>query len=180
MRKAPDELNIVSIDPSLRSTGLFFCEEGKCRSETLAPKTDRLVTLGFYARYFVKLAKSKDWDLLLIENYSFGSKSNAVTVQAEVGGIIRACFAARGILIVEMPIQTWKAIAGIRLPKVSVKDKSDYKNAVMNKFDFTFDTTDEADAFMIFWAIREISRGRVKKGLGSDIRVRLEKVGVHL
>lgn len=183
MFKTPDELNIIAIDPSLRSTGVFICRKGKCEAYTIARKEERLILLGVYAKHFAKLAKETKWDLCLIEGYSFGSHSSAVTVAAEVGGIIRASFSAFGIPIIEVPPMTWKSITGLaklKMPKVSVQNKRDYLNYCIETFGFTFDTTDEADAFYIFWATVQASRGNGKKGVGSNIRTRLEELKIKL
>jgi hypothetical protein len=102
------DLNIISIDPSLRSTGVFTCVSGKCAAYSLRYKEDRLELLGKYVRHFIAEAK-KRYDLCIIEGYSMGSRSSSVTVQAEVGGIVRAFFSAVGTPIIEIPPQSWKA-----------------------------------------------------------------------
>jgi hypothetical protein len=183
MFKTPVELNIISIDPSLRSTGVFTCQEGKCKAYTFARKEERIALLGLFAKHFARVAKETKWDLCLIEGYSFGSHSSSVTVAAEVGGIIRASFSAFGIPIIEVPPMTWKSITGLaklKMPKVSVQNKRDYLNYCIETFGFTFDTTDEADAFYIFLATMQASRGNVKKGVGSNIRTRLEELKIKM
>jgi hypothetical protein len=79
-----------------------------------------------------------------------------------------------------MPIQTWKAITGIRLKKASVTDKREYRNAVIEKFGMDCDTTDENDSYLMFYSLAMISRGEVKKGIGSNIRERLEKMKIRI
>lgn len=176
------DLRIISIDPSLRSSGVFICEAGKCRAYSIQRKEERLDLLGWYARHFARIAK-EGFDLCLIEGYSMGSHSSSVTVQAEVGGVIRACFSANRIPIIEVAPMTWKSITGLaklKLPKVSVQDKREYINHCIEEFSFTFDTTDECDAFYIFWAVVQMSRGNFRKGVGSGIRSRLEELRIGL
>lgn len=176
--KPPEKLNFVIVDPSLRSSGVLVCRDGKISTYAIQRKTPRLETLGYYLCHFAHLAKERKWDMLVIEEYAFSRQSQSVTVAAEIGGIIRACFASYKIPIIEMPISTWKSITGIKMKKASVQDKRDYINAVIEKFGMELDTTDEADAFLMFYSIAMISRGVVKKGVGSNIRCELEKLKI--
>jgi len=151
------------------------------RSAAFQSKAERIDLLAWYLAKFSKIAKNTQWDLCIIEEYTFhNAQSRSVTIQAEVGGIIRACFAAYGVPIIEVNTQTWKSMTGIRLPKTSVYDKSQYLNRVSEQFGKRFNTTDEADAYMMYWAVCECSRGHFKKGAGSSIRTRLEALGIDL
>ena len=118
--------------------------------------------------------------MCIIEGYSMGSRSSAVTVAAEIGGIIRACFSAYGVPIIEIAPQCWKAVTGIRLKKASVQDKREYRNECITKFGFSFDTVDEVDAFLMFWSVVEISRGNTKKGIGASVRSQLEELKIKM
>jgi hypothetical protein len=182
--KPPETLNFVVVDPSLRSSGVLICRDGKISTYAIEKKDPekypRLWVLGYYIKHFANLAKERDWDFLLIENYSFGSQSRSVTVAAEIGGIIRACFASYNIPILEMENATWKSITGIRMKKASVQDKREYRNAVLEKFGMDITTTDEIDAYLMFYSLAMISRGEVKKGIGSNIRERLEKMKIRI
>ena len=185
--KPPETLNFVIVDPSLRASGVLICRDGKFTKDSAytiqkkdPEKYPRLWILGYYIKHFAKLAKERKWDFLLIENYSFGSQSRSVTVQGEVGGIIRACFASWDIPIIEMENAIWKSITGIRLKKNSVQEKREYLNAVAEKFNMELGTTDECDAYLMFYSLAMISRGEVKKGIGSNIRERLEKMKIRI
>lgn len=178
--KAPETLNFIVVDPSLRSSGVLVCRDGKISTYAIQRKTPRIYTLGWYLCHFAKLAKERSWDFMLIENYSFGSQSRSVTVAAEIGGIIRACFAANNIPVLEMENATWKSITGIKLKKNSVQEKSDYRNAVIEKFGMELDTTDECDAYLMFYSLAMISRGTVKNGIGANIRSELERLKIRI
>lgn len=178
--KPPETLNFVVIDPSLRSSGVLVCRDGKVSTYAIQRKTPRLQTLGWYLCHFAKLAKERQWNFIAIEEYAFSRQSSSVTVAAEIGGIIRACFSSYNIPILEMPIQTWKLITGIKMKKASVQDKRDYINAVIEKFGMECDTTDECDAFLMFYSIAMISRGTVKKGVGANIRSELERLKIRI
>lgn len=172
----PEELNIICIDPSLRSTGVLLCKQGKITTYAIQRKEERIELLGWFLKHFVNLAKSEDWDLVVIENYSFGSHSRSITVQAELGGIIRSIFSGYKVPIIELPIPTWKALTKLK----SNKQKKDvYLNEVCNKFEYRFKTTDEADAFMIFYSIRKISQGKAGK-IGLNVKHDLEELGIQL
>ncbi len=168
-------LNIIAIDPSLRSTGVFTVLDGKINSYVLNFKEDRMTVLGKYLKHFA--SEAKDFDLLIIEDYSFGSQSRSVTIQAEVGGVIRSAFSARGKKIIEVPIQTWKAATGIRGDKVSLTGKSDYLNQVAGKYKVMFKTTDEADAFLLYMAVRLASQHMAKE-IGANIRAQLDNLKI--
>lgn len=178
--KPPETLNFVIVDPSLRSSGVLVCRDGKISTYAIQRKTSRIVTLGWYLCHFAKLAKERSWDMLVIENYSFGSQSRSVTVAAEIGGIIRACFASYNVPVLEMENATWKSITGIRMKKNSVQEKRDYRNAVIEKFGMDISTTDEIDAYLMFYSIAMISRGEVKKGIGANIRSELERLKIRI
>jgi len=176
------DLNIICIDPSLRSTGVFICEKGECRAYSIQKKDERKIMLGMYIKHFAKEAKKK-YDLCVIEGYSMGSRGSAVTVQGEVGGIIRACFSAFHTPIIEVAPQSWKSVTGInklKLRKNSVQEKREYLNYCIEKFGFTFTSTDECDAFYMFWSVVQMSKGKVKKGIGTNIRLELERLKIQL
>ena len=183
MTRAPEELNIIVIDPSLRSSGVLTCKHGKIETFAIQRKEERLQVLGYYTKFFVKTVKETQWDLCVIENYSFGSQSSSVSVQSEIGGIIRGCFAARDVPIIEIAPATWKSITGfgkLKLKKVSVQDKREYINKIMELFGVEVDSSDEGDAFLMFKTIQLISRGQFTKGVGSNIRYELERLKIKL
>lgn len=183
MTRKPEELNIIVIDPSLRSSGVLTCKQGNINTFAIQRKDERLQVLGYFTKYFVKLVKETSWDLCVIENYSFGSQSSSVSVQSEIGGIIRGCFAAVNVPIIEIAPASWKAITGfgkLKLKKNSVAEKREYINKCIELFGIECDTTDEVDAFLMFKTIQMISRGQFKKGTGSNIRYELERLKIIL
>jgi len=187
MFKTPENLNIISIDPSLRSTGVFMSRKGKCESYAIQKKSPRIETLGYFVRHFAQVAKQTKWDLCIVENYSLASRSSAVTIMAEIGGIIRACFAANDIPILEITPMTWKSIAGLnawekasgkKLKKLTTADRTLYREVCFDRFGFSMDTTDETDAFYMLWTAVACSRGSFKKGAGSSTRYALEELKI--
>lgn len=170
-------MNILAVDPSLRSTGMFFIEDGAFNSDVIQLKGDRLEVMGKMLLRFANEAKG--FDLLIIEDYAFGGKDRSVTVQAEIGGIIRACFAARGKPIIEVPISTWKAHAGIKLPKDGPLWKSNYLNAVAEKFKLRYQTVDEADAFLLYATVRAAAQHKIKGPGAASINLKLEQFKIN-
>jgi len=174
MFKRPDDLNIISIDPSSRSTGICFCLKGKISTMVVQRKESRMELLGWYLKYFSAMAKSRTWDLVIIEGYAMGG-SGRLTMLAEVGGIIRACFSAYKVPILELAPQTWRSVTGVRLKKLSVADKSAYREATYNVLGVSADTVDECDALLFLYTVIQCSKGLVKKGVGSAVRMFLEE-----
>jgi hypothetical protein len=179
-----DELNIAFVDPSLRSSGVFIIRHGKIESYalqwSLKEYPDRLRVLAKYAIHFTKLCKGTAFDLLVIEDYQPGSKGTQARVAGEVGGVIRAIFAAHQVPVIEIPIMTWKGLLKFNLPKTSVSDKSEYINECLKRYGVRFQTVDEVDAFLFFQALKKCSRGDFVKGMGSKIRDQLEKLYIDL
>jgi hypothetical protein len=170
-------VNIVSIDPSLRNTGIFTRIDGKFDADVFQPKSkDRVKALSELLLYFVNLPKG--FDLCLIEDYDPGAKGTQARVQGEVGGIIRACFQARGVPVIEVPIQSWKSVTGISLKKGTTMADSDYLNAVANKYKIRLQTTHEADAYLIFHCVRMSAKKLLPQIGAQNIRHRLEELKI--
>jgi len=173
--------NFVIVDPSLRSSGVLVVNGINVRHYAIQTpkKVGRLEILGNLSKHFTELAQSNNWDFLAIENYTFKQpKSSAVTVQAEVGGIIRGCFGAEGVPIIEINCQTWKAVTGIRLPKGTKADNSNYIYAVAKKYDFICQTTDECDTYLMWQTLKKISDGSTDKG--DELRKQIREMEIEI
>lgn len=153
-------MNILSIDPSLRSCGFYGARDfGSDSSYTIRDKGDRIQVLGLFLRRFEEAARY--YDALLIEDYAFSRHSQSVTVQAEIGGLARASFSAEGKPVIEVGISTWKYVTGVSGKKATKKDRADYLDLVYKKFGRGFDSTDSADAWMIYYSCAMILAGKV-------------------
>lgn len=173
-------MRVLSVDPSLRSLGIFFQEDGEINSDVIQrTEKDRLDVLG---RICLKFARESalSWDLLIIEGYALGAtNSNAITVQAELGGLIRGLFRARKVPIIEVPIPTWQHVTKTKLKKGNAMANSDYLNDVVRKFGIRFATTDEADAFMLYETVRLCGIRTWKSGTGpANIKAKLEELRI--
>lgn len=174
-------MKVISLDPSLRSFGIFKHDGNDWESETIErTESDRIEILKWLTYRFAS-ESAKGWDLMIIEDYAFGggnSNSRSITVQAEIGGLVRGLFAAREIPIIEVPIGVWKSVTGISLKKGTPDHKSDYLGAVARKYGINFPTIDEADAFLFYQTVMTIG-ARYLPGIGaSNIRQKLETMKI--
>lgn len=170
-------MNIIAVDPSLRSTGVFFVKDGNVDAYVIRMKLEKNQVLAFLLRHF--LLKANEFDLLIIEEYAFSAKGAQASIQGEVGGIIRACFSAKNKKIVEVPIASWHSFTKIKVKKGGGKDwEVDYCNEVASKFKVRLQTADEADAFLLFATVRACVRGKFLTPGASKIRIACEEMGI--
>jgi hypothetical protein len=166
--KPPETISFIIIDPSLRSTGVLVCREGKIKTYAIQKESKPYDVLAYYVWHFSNLAKERHWDFITIEGYDPIAKGTQAYIQHEVGGCIRAAFAAYKIPIIVMPISTWKAICSFRMSKKTQQNKREYRNAVLERFGYEIDTDDECDCLIMMIAIAYITRG-IKKTDKSDL-----------
>lgn len=160
-------MRVISLDPSLRSFGVYCNRDGEETADTrqMPASIDRLDALGRHLSWLSHIS-AEGWDLCIIEDYAFsggrdrGQNSRGVTVQAEVGGIARGIFRARKIPIIEVPIGVWKAVTGVRLKKQTAGEKAAYLWTVKQLFERDFQTTDEADAFLLYHTVKKCGTER--------------------
>jgi len=170
-------LNVLFVDPSLRSTGIYALQAGATISETFKTDQDHIEALGAIARYFSDPAKW--YDALVIEDYAFSRASQSVSKNAEVGGIIRGWFAYYKKPVVEVGISTWKSICGIKLKKDTAKAKKAYIDEAFRRYGIHFDSTDAVDAYLIFYACKQILDHKVKETEAmTRLWVRLKAAGI--
>ena len=108
--------SVISVDPSLRSTGitlLTFDPENNVFDISLSTikstKGDEriLVFRDLFAKTF-GMCKEHDVSLGIVEGYSFMSQGNAFSQTIEAGAACRIGIAARGVPIIEIPPTLWK------------------------------------------------------------------------
>lgn len=176
-------MQVIALDPSLRGFGVYGVRDGVEFSEvrSMPASVDRLDALGRHLSWLSRIS-NEPWSLCIVEDYAFGSgkaaNSRSITVQAEVGGIARGLFRARGVPIIEVPIGVWKSVTGIRLKKGSALHKSDYQNAVSNLYGKRFGTLDETDAFLLYQTVKKCGMGPVVGSGAIRIRQTLEDLKI--
>lgn len=170
-------MNIIAVDPSLRSTGVFFVKDGEVDAYVIRMKSPKNEVLAFLLRHF--LLKANEFDLLIIEDYAFSAKGEQASIQGEVGGIIRACFQAKQKKIIEVPISSWHSYTKIKVKKGGGRNwEGDYCNEVASKFKVRLQTADEADAFLLFATVRAAVRGKFLTPGAAKIRIACEEMGI--
>lgn len=153
-------MNLLFVDPSMRSTGVYGIMNDGTLSYTLTTKGEHIEALGEIAREFRD--KALYYDILIIEDYAFSRASQSVSKNGEVGGIIRGCFAYYEKPVVEVGISTWKSICDFRMKKDTAKAKKAYIDEAYNRYGIRFDSPDACDAYMLYYACKQILAGHAK------------------
>ena len=170
-------MNILFVDPSMHSSGLYEIQDDARISETFKTDLDHIEALGAIARFFGEQAKM--YDALVIEDYAFSRASQSVSKNGEVGGIIRGCFAYYGKPVVEVGISTWKSVCNFRMKKDTVKAKKAYIDEAYNRYGIRFDSPDACDAYMLYYACKKILNHEAKDTEATArLWVRLNAVGI--
>ncbi len=183
-------MDIISFDPSLRCTGIYYRVDDVEKSFTIQTHSsmDRMDVLAEHLdrimQFLASFNKMTVKCIAVVEGYAYGIKnSRSMCQMAEVGGIVRGVLRYYRIPVIEIGPIVWKSIAlgshNVRAKKYTAKDKMMYHLLVAQKFGRRFETTDEADAYMMAWAFEQIIKGVSGLSPGAhDIRYRAEKIGV--
>lgn len=166
------ELNIISIDPSLRSTGVCLHGSGYT---TLVFQPERNIYLN-YLTVFNNLLDSMEYKLCLIEKPLMNKK------QYEVVGILKACLEYSGVPFIEVHPDIWRHIMGVKKLLKGINKKTAagirlYLDRVKSITCKSFATTDEADAYMMYKAVCDImdKPGRLTKA-AEKIRLEIKEL----
>jgi len=152
-------MKIISFDPSLRHTGFYWHNGIDGNSGVIEPTGERIDSLAQILMEVSTITQNltSEW-VCVVEGYAFAAKGQAVTVQAEVGGIIRAVARLTGMHVIEIAPQQWKAeimgAVGCQLKKRTKAEIAEYLKWVHLSTSATFITTHEADAYMMAEYIR--------------------------
>jgi Holliday junction resolvasome RuvABC endonuclease subunit len=171
------DMNIVAFDPSLVSTGVWIDAKAQSTVIKTDAKANRIQRLAAIHSQVTSILRDARPDLVVVENYAFQVRnSKAITVQAEVGGIIRSVAHLMGAYVVEVSAMQWKsAVMGkdmIRAKKGTKMEKSLYLGYVESQSGIRFATCDEADAFMIAEYVKDVLNGGAPQ---TDAAKRLKK-----
>lgn len=168
------KFNTVSVDPSLKSTGIYYSKLNKCFSLD-SKESNRFKQLENILIYFKDCFLNQE--ILLIEDYAFSRNSRSVTIMAEVGGIIRACAAVNNLKIFEIPSTFWKkhSCFGKTRKKVSKAEKKDYIQYSSFITGLSYKNPDEADAHLIYTSVCK-ALYNYENGLISQVPTCLEKI----
>ena len=163
---------VICIDPSLRSTGVYTSDD---LSFCIKTKGEHSSSLLFIHEVLNEHLSSTMYDLAVVEDYAYNVKnSSSITALGEVRGVVLMTLNAWSIPIVDMNIQIWKSLT----LGINKKDKKHYLEWVKRLYNKVFETTDEADAYMMYKALCLIMSGKAltkgAKGLLEKIDLKLE------
>jgi len=166
---APLFMEAISIDPSLRSTGIVTRIRGVEYYQTVASGSStgkwRAVRqiLEAVGGEISRLDPEKA--VAVIEQYAYGAKGNYLVTQGEIGGAIRYLLWRRGVPFVELAQNTWKAATmGGFFRHVRKTRKREYLAAIRAKHGRMFPSTDVADAWLMLKAAEMIAAGEYGGG----------------
>ena len=167
-------MNVISIDPSKSKTGVFTRIDKVESSFVITNKaktTHSEALIKIYSE-FSRILDSGVYDFGIIENPKHSSFSVYIF---EIVGIIKLAFAQHGIPLIPVYVMTWKTLT---MKDISKKESTkEYLKIVKKKYDREFKNTDEADAFLIYQAVKQIAKktNRLTKGM-QKIKDQLSKI----
>ena len=174
-------MNIMSIDPGLRSLGIYInMAQGKDLSLTIsAGKKDKEKDIFINIDIVLRdLIQRYDIDLIFAEDYAIsGFRRKSGAVLAEIKGLIKNIVYdesnnCQGLILIS--ISTWKSIH--KTIPINKKKKFDI-DFVNNLFKKQLKTQDEVDAYLIMVAMYRIYIGVVKTNAQIKLKQEMENYG---
>ena len=197
------DMNILSIDPALGSSGvcLYLGRAGK-RLKILTIKTVKSKkSKGVKTEYSIQerltiifneihdllwfcswdgITDNIEIDLILFEGAILHFKKSSSTVVldlAQVKGLIRTVAIMYNAPVLEMPIQTWRS--WVKAGQYNKNDAEKYCRKIekVNHLEpGTLSNTDEADAYLMLLALFMIDRSSALFGASIDIKEQLKEI----
>jgi Holliday junction resolvasome RuvABC endonuclease subunit len=166
-------MNIISIDFSKVSTGIFTCVNKKESWHTIKIKDSIKLPDALCILYdkIGKLLDDKKYDYGLIEWIYRGESL------LKISGVICLVFAQHKVPLVQVPAMTWKSI--LDMCKVDKKHNLDkYLDGIKTIYGRSFATTDEADAFLMYHAVKNIENTDKISPVITKIKKQLLKINL--
>lgn len=168
-------MNIISIDPSKKCTGIFTIIDGEELSLSIdhSYKDQQEDMLQDIYYFFTKILENNKYDIGFVEGYWLSNK-RGFTLEPEIVGVIKLVFAIAEVPLITIPIPTWKAIVRIKINKKKMPDE--YLQAIKIKYNKEFMIIDEADAFLIYVAADYIMNNVVTNDGAVKVKKRIKEV----
>lgn len=163
---------MIAIDPSLNSTGIAFRHGGGVKTATLKVKKmrgpERLMWIRKSVEHFLDQYPT---DTVIYENYSFGSKGRSTFDIGELGGVLKTLCYESGVRVLLVPPATLKLFTA----GTGTADKDAMAVAVEERWNRTFDNSDEADAFALLMLGEVFFNPRRRRAMTSKVKQSLLK-----
>jgi len=140
---------IISIDPSVKGTGIFTIVNAIEVSKTIKNENvdfpSSLINIHYGMEFILQ---ENRFDLCLIEE-PYPMLNRGQDQLLRIAGVIECSIARYLIPVVRVPVQTWKSITGMNEINKK-KDPEKYKKLAKEKYGKEFETLDELDAYLIY------------------------------
>jgi Holliday junction resolvasome RuvABC endonuclease subunit len=166
-------VNIISIDPGSKSTGVYLSFKDVSYSISIKPEKKRYCDMY---QQLNDLLIEQEIDVAFIEDYAYGNTLPGKRTLSEFVGIIKLCLEWNNIPWIAVPIQTWKSYCMKGLPKLKNKKYIDMVNKEYQGGINMLKTADECDAYMIYRCMRKIISGIWKSNTAVKLKNEFDKI----
>lgn len=148
-------MKVISIDPGPTRTGVYlFRGRGESFLIQGPEGCDRYYFLEIVRHLVERYAGGTD--LALVEDYAYSRVPGGGKDSIEAGTAVRMGLASAKVEMVLLAPAIWKSLTIGNMKKGSAGANLSYCQAVESRYGKHFDTTDEADSFLIYEAVRRI------------------------
>lgn len=140
---------ILGLDLSLRATGICVLKGNIHHVSLIKSKIEGMERLAYIKKAIKNILYQNQWDIILIEGYSFGSRGRAIFSSGELGGIIK-------LLLYKYRNKDFLRVPTYIVPPTCLKKfitgkgnapKDSMKMETLSKYNIKFEDNNECDAF---------------------------------
>jgi len=139
-------MKILSLDPSLSETGWYFKVENTEEFGIIKTKTKNIERLIDIRTEIEKLINYFKPEIIIYEDYSFGSRGRGVFSLGELGGVLKTLIYEKNVKLIIVNSMQWKKFV---LDKGNLK-KEQVLMQVYKKFGKEFKNNNICDAFCLY------------------------------
>jgi hypothetical protein len=170
-------VNTICVDPGVTRTGLYLFRDGRGSSIIIEREHDPRQYWPLVTLRNELFSRAIGMDLALVEGYPYGMQTGRSASAIEAGAVVREALTAVGVPIIVVEIPTWKSLTiGMRYRKGTASQNRDYLSAVRQKYGAQFESTDAADAFLIYQAALHVIQGFCRTEGQRNLRDKIERV----